>query len=141
MAEKRKTERLSPLVIRTQFPCGSELQNGLLTNLSEAGAFLATDASLAVGGAVKMDFDLPWGLGRHTAEAEVVWSSEGAGAGGGDLPAGVGLAFKTLAPEVRESIRRYMRMFYELLARMEHEGLSEVLARLPRHPQASGSND
>ncbi len=132
MTEKRKIDRLSPLVIRTQFSSGGALHHGFLTNLSETGAFLASEASLTVGESVDLDFKLPWGLGQHSATASVVWSTEDAGTSSQDITVGVGLAFTKLAPEVQGAIRGYMKKFYDLLSQIDDQGLTEVLAKLSR---------
>jgi Tfp pilus assembly protein PilZ len=132
MTEKRKIERLSPLVIRARFPSGSDNHQGFLTNMSESGAFLATDACLTIGELVEVDFDLPWGLGQHTAKASIVWSTEEVGSTTKDMPTGVGLAFAKLTPKVKGAIRGYMKKFYELLAQIDDEGLTQALAKLSR---------
>ena len=134
MSEKRKIERLSPLVIRAGFSCGEDIRHGYLTNLSEAGAFLATDELLEVGHSLTIDFVLPWGLGKHTADASVVWLTGDVESKEEGIPAGVGLSFANLTPEARESVRRYMQRFHELVAQIEVEGLAEVVAKMKKLP-------
>jgi Tfp pilus assembly protein PilZ len=131
MSERRKLERLSPLVIKTCFPRGREMKQGYLTNLSESGAFLATEEDIAIGEDLALSFALPWGLGEHDAEAAVVWKTDES-AHAEKFPAGVGLAFTALEDKVTESIRRYMQKFYELLQQIEERGLSEALAHLAK---------
>jgi Tfp pilus assembly protein PilZ len=132
MTEKRKLDRLTPLVIRTQFSSGGAQHQGFLTNLSETGAFLATEAPLTVGESLDLDFKLPWRLGEHSAAATVAWSTEGAGSSSQDITVGVGLAFAGLTAEAQRAIRGYMEKFYDLLAQIDDKGLTEVLAKLSR---------
>ena len=136
MSERRKIDRLSPLVIRADYPCGEDRRNGYMTNLSEAGAFLATDEDFAIGETLDLRFVLPWGLGEHEVSASVIWRTKDMGEEPESIPTGVGLCFHNLASEVKESIRRYMRKFYELLAQIEDRGLNEVLASLSRDPSS-----
>jgi hypothetical protein len=131
MSERRKLERLSPLVIKTCFPRGGEMKQGYLTNLSETGAFLAIEENIPIGEVLALSFVLPWGLGEHDAEASVVWRTD-ENAPAEKIPAGVGLSFTALDERVTEGIRRYMQKFYELLQQIEERGLSEVLATLAR---------
>ena len=132
MSEKRKIDRLSPLVIRAQFSIGGTLHQGFLTNLSETGAFLATEAPLKIGESVELDFKLPWGLGQHSGAATIAWSTDDAGSSNQDITVGVGLAFARLTPEAQGAIRGYMKKFYDLLAQIDDKGLTEVLAKLSR---------
>jgi Tfp pilus assembly protein PilZ len=131
MSERRKLERLSPLVIKTCFPRGKETKQGYLTNLSESGAFLAIEEAIPIGEVLALSFVLPWGLGEHEAEASVVWKTD-ENAASERIPAGVGLSFAALDDKVTESIRRYMQKFYELLQQIEERGLSEALAHLAK---------
>ena len=131
MSERRKLERLSPLVIKTCFPHGGEMRQGYLTNLSENGAFLAIEEAMPIGETLALSFVLPWGLGEHDAEASVVWRT-GENAPSEKIPIGVGLCFMALDDKVTESIRRYMQKFYELLQQIEEKGLSEALAHLAK---------
>jgi hypothetical protein len=132
MSERRKLERLSPLVIKTSFPRGGEMVQGYLTNLSETGAFLATEEDIPAGEVLDLHFILPWGLGEHDAEASVVWKTDPQAAPVGKVPVGVGLRFTGLDEDVTEKIRRYMEKFYELLEQIEERGLSETLANLAK---------
>jgi Tfp pilus assembly protein PilZ len=132
MSEKRKLERLSPLVIKTNFPRGGEVRQGYLTNLSETGAFLATEEEITVGDVLELHFVLPWGLGEHDAEGSVVWQTDPQNAPVGKTPTGVGIHFTRLDEEVTEGIRCYMQKFYQLLEQIEERGLSETLANLAK---------
>ncbi len=103
-----------------------------MTNLSESGAFLATEAPPKVGESTDLDFQLPWGLGSHSGTATVVWSTEDARPSSRDITVGVGLAFAELTSEAQGAIRGYMKKFYDLLAQIDDKGLTEVLAKLSR---------
>lgn len=130
MSERRLIERLSPLVIRTEFPCGEDSRHGYMTNLSEAGAFLATVEELNVGQILQAHFYLPWGLGEHQATATVVWRSMDMDHDPGSVPRGVGLQFSELRTDTKEAIRRYMQKFFDILAQIEEHGLNQILMKL-----------
>ena len=132
MSDRRRIERLSPLVIRTEFLQGEQVCHGYLTNLSEGGAFLATNEDFPVDEKIHLRFVLPWGLGEHTADATVVWRTEDIGADANDIPAGVGLLFCELDDDAQVGIRRYMQRFQELLYQIEREGVNEVIERLAK---------
>ena len=130
MSEQRRAERLSPLVIRAEFLRGADLQQGYLTNLSESGAFLATEEPPLTGQAFPMHFTLPWGLGDYDAHATAVWTAKEVGTDAQDLPHGIGLVFTELSPQARASIRSYMGQFHRLIGRIEEVGLKEALAEI-----------
>jgi hypothetical protein len=131
MSERRKIDRLSPLVVRTEFPGKQGGQkHGYLTNLSEKGAFLATDEDLQSGDRLDLRFVLPWGLGEHEALATVMWCTSDVEHDSSEIPTGVGLSFSEIADPVRDGIRRYQQKFFEILARIEKQGVNSVLATL-----------
>lgn len=127
--DKRKSARLSPLVIRAEFEHAGKPEKGYLTNLSESGAFLATDVRPERGNEIELNISLPWRLGDLTAKASVVWLT-GEQVAEEDLPQGVGLTFVELTPEAREKIRLYMQKFYGLIAQIHSLGVEQAFAAL-----------
>ena len=132
MSERRKIGRLSPLVIRAEFPRGEQVCHGYLTNLSEGGAFLATDDDVPVAEILHLHFVLPWNLGEHDADASVKWRTRDMGADAESMPTGVGLSFPELNADAQKGIRLYMHKFQELLEQIEREGVNEVLEKLTK---------
>lgn len=115
----RGSNRLDPLVIRTEVNYGETTQSGYLTNLSEGGAFLATEELVPLGRIISLHITLPWGLGSVDAEATVMWRTYEAGPRAHRLPSGLGLSFVTISEEDRGKLRRYMQRFHLLVAQFE----------------------
>ena len=141
MTDHRKNPRLSPLVIRVEFPHDGENRHGFLTNLSEGGAYLATKDRIPAKEAFPLRILLPWNLGPVTAEATVVWCAQEEGPHPREYPAGAGLTFTRLSEEGIEKIRRYMQRFHRLVAQIDEEGLEPVLKRLARETGGSESTE
>jgi len=130
MSERRKIDRLSPLVVRTEFAGEGGRKYGYMTNLSEEGAFLATEESLKLGDRLELRFALPWGLGEYEVVASVQWRTSDMKHDSVEIPTGVGLSFTEIGDPARNSIRRYQQKFFEILARIEKQGVNAVLATL-----------
>jgi len=117
--EKRKSDRLQPLVIRTMWTYQENESPGYLTNLSEKGAFLATDDPIPIGDTVNLDITLPWQIGEITLDAVVEWTSVDSQERTADHPRGVGLSFGDLPAEAGEKIEAFIHRFHELVAQLE----------------------
>ena len=117
--EKRKSDRLQPLVIRTKWTYQENRQSGYLTNLSELGAFLATNDPIPIGDPVTLDITLPWQIGEIAVESVVEWSNLDSKESSPDNPPGVGLSFGELPPDIQEKIDAYIQRFHELVAQLE----------------------
>jgi uncharacterized protein (TIGR02266 family) len=102
------------LIIRAKFQVAEKLLDGYVTNLSETGAFLATEELAEVGEPVGLILDMPWMLGEVTAEAEVVWQTDAAGKGADRLPTGMGLLFVNVSADGKRKIRQYIQKFCQL---------------------------
>ena len=109
MAETRASRRVSPLIIRAKFQVGDEPLDGYVTNLSETGAFLATDEMAEIGNPVGLILEMPWMLGDVTAEAKVAWRTDQAGSRADQLPTGLGLTFVDVSVEGKNKIRQYIQ--------------------------------
>ena len=121
MAEARRQQRISPLIILAEYHFGETVGEGYVTNLSEAGAFLAVETTIPFGEPVFLRLTMPWHLGVLEVKAEVKWRTE-------DMPntsktaghpMGVGLAFMNLAAEDQEIVRRYMIKFCSLAEQIQ----------------------
>ena len=114
MDEARASRRVSPLIIRAKFQFGEKLFEGYVTNLSETGAFLATEERTEVGESFGLILDMPWTLGEVTAEAEVVWRTDQPGRWAERLPTGLGLMFLDVSDEGKKKLRTYIQKFCQL---------------------------
>jgi Tfp pilus assembly protein PilZ len=117
--EKRKSDRLQPLVIRTKWTYQENEKSGYVTNLSQKGAFLATDNPIPIGDTVSLDVTLPWQIGEIAVDAVVEWSSVGSEERTADHPRGIGLSFGELPREAGEKIEAFINRFHELVAQLE----------------------
>lgn len=99
-ADKRQHQRVS-----SRLRCWLEGQEvtfyARVHNLSEGGLFLKTLTPLEQGARARLK--LEDGEDKVDAEAVVVWSQD---EGSNDTPAGMGLAFISLAEPAREHLRR-----------------------------------
>ena len=123
MDETRASRRVSPLIIRAKFQIGEKLLEGYVTNLSETGAFLATEELTEVGDSFGLILDMPWTLGEVTAEAEVVWRSDQAGPSADRLPTGMGLMFLEVSDEGKKKIRTYIQKFCQLATQLGQQAV------------------
>ena len=117
--EKRKSDRLQPLVIRTKWTYEENQQSGYLTNLSELGAFLATKDPIPIGDPVTLDITLPWQIGEIAVDAVVEWTNLDSKDPSPDHPPGVGLSFGELPPAAKEKVDFYIQRFHELVSQLE----------------------
>ena len=114
----RASRRVSPLIVRAKFQIGERPVDGYVTNLSETGAFLATDELAEEGEPVGVILSMPWALGEVTVEAKVVWRTDAAGTGADRLPTGMGLAFVSVSAEGKKKLRQYIQKFCQLAAQI-----------------------
>jgi Tfp pilus assembly protein PilZ len=119
--EKRRYDRIQPLVIRTKFIYRDDKQSGYLTNLSEAGAFLTTEEQIPVGDKLTLRISLPWQIGEIAVEATVEWDHFGPTKTEEDQPQGVGLSFQDLTPAAKEKIEMFIHRFHTLVAQLEDQ--------------------
>ncbi len=126
MDDIRKSPRISPLSIPARFQLGEESKHGYLTNMSETGAFLATEVELSIDQMVEVQIDLPWELGQVTAEARVVWKTQKSDSQA--YLSGAGLAFEFLTLEGIERIRDYMEKCFHLVSTINDENMDSISA-------------
>jgi uncharacterized protein (TIGR02266 family) len=114
---KRQHPRISPLLIRADFAFAEgAIQKGYVTNLSQGGAFLATEESAPMGAKLRLLLSLPWQLGRVEFDARVAWIRSEKQSQPNDSSAGLGLQFFEPTPEALEKIELYLAKFRELAA-------------------------
>ena len=123
MDETRISRRVSPLIIRAKFQLGEKLLEGYVTNLSETGAFLATEELTEAGESFGLILDMPWDLGEVTAEAEVVWRTDKVGSKAERLPTGMGLRFLDVSDEGKQKLRTYIQKFCQLATRIGQQAV------------------
>ena len=116
MSESRVSPRVSPLIIRAKFQSGEKRQVGYVTNLSESGAFLATEELFPLDHTLRVALDLPWRLGEIDVEAKVVWRNEEATPQTGNRLIGMGLVFVNLDAEAKTRLGEYIEKFFTLAA-------------------------
>jgi uncharacterized protein (TIGR02266 family) len=75
-------------------------------DLSEGGAFVATELERPVGTLIELDLHLPGGEAPLRCVGEVRWRR--ATGAGSDAPAGFGLRFVLLEPEARRTIQSFL---------------------------------
>ncbi len=119
----RASRRVSPLIVRAKFQIGEAPLDGYVTNLSETGAFLATEELAEEGEPVGLILSMPWALGEVTVEAEVVWRTDVAGTGADRLPTGMGLAFVSVSAEGKKKLRQYIQKFCQLAAQISQHAV------------------
>jgi len=108
LLEFRKSPRLAPLAIHVEFFHQGETRPGVLTNVSEGGAFLSTDQELTVGNVLPVRIHLPEDFGEIRGEASVVWTSNRQSLRFFLLPGGAGLSFEQLGADGRSRLRAFL---------------------------------
>ena len=108
LLEFRKSPRLAPLAIQVEFLHRGESRLGVLTNVSEGGAFLSTDQEFRVGDVLPVGIQLPEDFGEIRGEASVVWTSDRQSLRFFLLPCGAGLSFEQLGAEGRRRLRLFL---------------------------------
>lgn len=95
----------APVRIQIEYGGGGPFFSAQSLNISRGGVFLQTEYLLPPGRAVQLTFNLPDGP-RVSAQGRVVWTRASGDPRG---PAGMGIQFETLAPEVLHVIEDLLR--------------------------------
>jgi uncharacterized protein (TIGR02266 family) len=102
--ERRQHEREN-LKIPVDYSAVDAFFSEFTTNINEGGMFIETETPAPLDSAVQLQFRLP-NLDRPVkVSGRVAWISDGKG----ESPAGMGIAFEELAPEVRRTINDLVR--------------------------------
>ena len=88
-------------------------------NLSQGGAFLATNELLPIEEILRLRIDLPWDLGDVSVEARVAWRSDRHQPAPEESPEGLGLTFTELTPRAGEKLQKFLDKFAQLAAQIE----------------------
>ena len=115
----RKHQRISPLIIRAYYQHGGNPKEGYLLNLSQGGAFLATNELLPIEEILSLRIDLPWDLGDVSVEAKVAWRRDRHQCAPEESPEGLGLTFTELTPRAGEKLQKFLDKFAQLAAQIE----------------------
>jgi Tfp pilus assembly protein PilZ len=115
----RKHQRISPLIIRAYYQYEGDSKEGYLLNLSQGGAFLATNEHLPIEEILHLRIDLPWDLGDVGVEAKVAWRSTMHQPAPEESPEGLGLTFTELTPEASEKVQKFLDKFAQLAAQID----------------------
>ena len=89
-------DKRAPVRIQIEYGSGEPFFSAQSLNLSRGGVFLQTEFLLPPGRAVQLIFNIP-AKPRLSVVGRVVWTR---GAGDPRGPAGIGIQFETVAPEV-----------------------------------------
>jgi len=89
-------DKRAPVRIQIEYGGGGPFFSAQSLNISRGGVFLQTEYLLTPGRAVLLNFNLPDGP-RVSARGHVIWTRAPGDPRG---PAGMGIQFETLAPEV-----------------------------------------
>ena len=102
--ERRRGERVA-LKIPVDYSAVDAFFTEFSANINEGGMFIETDTQAEPGTQVQLQFNLP-GLDEPIAVSGIVARSSD---GKEESPAGVGIEFLELDPEVRDTINRIAR--------------------------------
>lgn len=98
-----------PYAVQVEFRTASSFLVAYSVNLSRGGLFLETDADIPTGAMMTLDFSVPGG-GTTSLNGVVAWRRSGAEAPEG--PAGIGIEFQDVAPQLGAMIDRLVSSFH-----------------------------
>jgi uncharacterized protein (TIGR02266 family) len=102
--ERRQHER-EDLKIPVDYSAVDAFFSEFTSNINEGGMFIETESPAPLDSEVQLQFRLP-NLDRPVkVSGRVAWVSDGKG----EAPAGMGIEFQELAPEVRRTINDLVR--------------------------------
>jgi len=103
--EPRRSERLPTTLLGRAFK-GLHRKDGIVCSLSIDGAFLEMPHPYEEGTRITLEIDVE---GESiVTKAEVRYMLERGGAGAFEYPAGMGVAFRDIAPEARDRLARFL---------------------------------
>jgi len=103
--DTRRAERLPTTLLGRAFK-GLHRRDGVVCSLSTDGAFLEMPHPYEEGTRITLEIDVE-GVSLVT-KAEVRYTLERGGADASEYPAGMGLAFREMAPDARERLARFL---------------------------------
>ncbi len=114
MSDYKNNLRIQPLAIRSELQFGEITLSGYVTNLSEGGAFLATEETVPNGTVLRLRIFLPGQIGQIETGARVMWRTCDAGPRAQHMPDGIGLEFIEPDPQLHEKLQNYIKRFFNL---------------------------
>ena len=114
--ERRAQERL-PIRLRVEYECLEDFLTDYTANVSIGGMFIETSRPLPLGTRFRLRFHLPGFEEPVDSEAEVRWVLDETDTG--PLPAGMGVRFEGMTPELQARIA-------ELITGWESGGVEEL---------------
>lgn len=103
--EPRRAERLPTTLLGRAFK-GLHRKDGVVCSLSIEGAFLEMPRPYEEGTQITLEIDVE---GESiVTKAEVRYTRDRGGAGACEYPAGMGVAFREIAPDARDRLARYL---------------------------------
>jgi len=105
VGETRRAQRLPTTLLGRAFK-GLHRKDGVVCSLSTDGAFLEMPHPYEEGTCITLEIDVE-GVSIVT-KAEVRYILERGGAGASENPAGMGVAFREIAPEARDRLARFL---------------------------------
>ena len=124
MSDYRDNLRIKPLAIRSEFHYGEKTSSGYVTNLSEGGAFLATEELIPVGEEIRIRIFLPGQIDQIETDARIMWRTSDEGSRAQHMPSGMGLAFIEPDPQLQEKLQHYIKRFFKLAQMCEGSGVN-----------------
>ena len=103
--ETRRAQRLPTTLLGRAFK-GLHRKDGVVCSLSTDGAFLEMPHPYEEGTVITLEIDVE-GV-SIVAKAEVRYTLERGGAGASERPAGMGVAFREIAPDARDRLARFL---------------------------------
>jgi len=111
--------RVSPLTISTVYKKRDKVGQGYVLNLNRAGVFLNASDPFEMGDTVRVQFFLPFQLGKVDADMIVRWRPQDAENSPPELPGGFGLEFLNAETEARDKTTRLIEKLVELAEQLE----------------------
>lgn len=105
-AARRRQFRV-PYVVEVSAESDHNFWTGFTHNLSEGGLFLATPREVPLGSVVQFELRLPGMTKSWLVKTEVRWV-RGPEAASEEAPAGIGLAFVELDPDLEVQINKFV---------------------------------
>jgi hypothetical protein len=105
--ERRQVPRVQPEgIIKVNLLAPGKLETGLVVDLNNAGAFVATDMVLETGESLSIELDIPGVETPTPLQAIVARRSEEIRGRTRTIPAGLGVVFVGNTPEERQLIQK-----------------------------------
>jgi len=112
--ERRSSMRRNvstPVAVSVEVSQGTQRWSCVSRDISLTGIFLLTDKMVDVGKTVKMEFSMPEDITPLKLQGTVARTQ----VGNIGFPAGIGIKFGSLSPDMREAIKRYVEALGKII--------------------------